>query len=179
MFYLCDRLSYVRCYICIFKSGWNFSINRSQFIKSISQFIKRKIRFLQLFYSKTSVNPISVYCFFVSVWYLQPCVKSVSIWSFSGSCFPAFGLNRERYGVSFGIQSECEKIRTRQTPNTDTFHAFKGIFTSRLLQSLLGLIKLESHLTWGTKLEFSSSATHFNSESPCNSLSLMVVISYY
>ena len=105
---------------------------------------------LDFFNSSTQKLPLTQFryiVFFVSVWYLQPCVKSVSIWSFSGSCFPAFGLNRERYGVSFGIQSECEKIRTRQTLNTDTFHAFKGIFTSRLLQSLLGLIKLESHLT--------------------------------
>ena len=29
----------------------------------------------------------------------------------------------KRYGVSLRIQSECGKIRTRITPNTDTFHA--------------------------------------------------------
>ena len=51
------------------------------------------------------------------------CVKSVRIPSYSGLYFPAFGLNREKYGVSLGIQSECGKIRTRITPNTDTFHA--------------------------------------------------------
>ena len=50
------------------------------------------------------------------------CVKSVRIRSYSGSYFPAFGLNTEKYGVSLRIQSECEKIRTRITPNTDTFH---------------------------------------------------------
>ena len=33
---------------------------------------------------------------------------------FSGSYFPAFGLNTERYFVSLHIQSECEKIRTRK-----------------------------------------------------------------
>ena len=27
-------------------------------------------------------------------------VKSVGVWSFSGTYFPAFGLNTERYGVS-------------------------------------------------------------------------------
>ena len=43
------------------------------------------------------------------------CVKSVCIRSFSDPYFPAFGLNMERYSV-------CEKIRTRKTPNTDTFH---------------------------------------------------------
>ena len=37
--------------------------------------------------------------------------------------FPAFGLNTERYGVSLRIQYKCRKIRTRITPNTDTFHA--------------------------------------------------------
>ena len=39
--------------------------------------------------------------------------------------FPTFGLNTERYGVSLCIQSECGKIRTGKTPNTDTFHTVK------------------------------------------------------
>ena len=39
------------------------------------------------------------------------------------SVFSRIGLNTERYGVSFRIQSECGKIQTRITPNTDTFHA--------------------------------------------------------
>ena len=43
------------------------------------------------------------------------CVKSVRIQSYSGPYFPAFGLN------SLRIQSECGKIRTRITPNKDTF----------------------------------------------------------
>ena len=46
------------------------------------------------------------------------CVKNVRIRSFSGPYFPAFGLNSR-------IQSECGKIRTRKTPNTDTFYAMK------------------------------------------------------
>ena len=51
------------------------------------------------------------------------CVKSVAIRRFSGLYFPAFGLNIERYGECLRIQSECGKIRTRKTSNTDTFHA--------------------------------------------------------
>ena len=50
-------------------------------------------------------------------------VKSVRIRSFSGPYFPAFGLNTEIYSVSLRIQFECGKIRTRKTPNTDTFYA--------------------------------------------------------
>ena len=50
-------------------------------------------------------------------------LKSVRFRSFSGPYFPVFGLNTERYGVSLRIQSECGKMRTRVTPNTDTFHA--------------------------------------------------------
>ena len=50
------------------------------------------------------------------------CVKSVRIRSFSGPYFLAFGLNTERYSVSFRIQSKYGKIQTRITPNTDTFH---------------------------------------------------------
>ena len=55
------------------------------------------------------------------------CVKSVRIRKFSGRYFPAFRLNTERYSVytpiSLRIQSECGKIRTRKTPNTESFHA--------------------------------------------------------
>ena len=45
------------------------------------------------------------------------CVKSVRIRSFYGLYFPAFGLNMERYVKN--------KIRTRKTPNMDTFHAVR------------------------------------------------------
>ena len=51
------------------------------------------------------------------------CVKCVHIRSYSGLYFPAFALNTERCGVCFLIQSECGKVRTRITPNTDTFYA--------------------------------------------------------
>ena len=51
------------------------------------------------------------------------CPKSVLIRDYSGPHVPAFGLNTERYGVSLCIQSKCGKMRTRITPNTDTFHA--------------------------------------------------------
>ena len=50
------------------------------------------------------------------------CWKNVRIWSFSGSYCPAFGLNTERHGVSLHIHSECEKIRTIKTTDTDAFH---------------------------------------------------------
>ena len=33
---------------------------------------------------------------------------------FSGLYFPAFGLNTERHGVSFRIQSKYGKVRTRK-----------------------------------------------------------------
>ena len=45
---------------------------------------------------------------------------------YSGLHFPAFRLKTERYGVSLRIQSECGKIRTRITPNTDTSRSFSG-----------------------------------------------------
>ena len=48
------------------------------------------------------------------------CVKSIRIRRFSVPYFPSFGLNTEIYG---DIQFECRKIRTRKTPNMDTFHA--------------------------------------------------------
>ena len=56
------------------------------------------------------------------------CVKSVRIRSYSGPHFPAFGLNSERYGVCLRIQFKCGKIRTRKTPNTDTFFRSAALF---------------------------------------------------
>ena len=44
-------------------------------------------------------------------------------YSDSGLHFPAFRLNMEKCGVSPHIQSECGKMWTRITPNTDTFNA--------------------------------------------------------
>ena len=43
--------------------------------------------------------------------------------SCSGPYFPPFGLSLEKYEASLRFQSKCEKIRTRITWNTDTFHA--------------------------------------------------------
>ena len=53
------------------------------------------------------------------------CVRRVRIRSNSGPHFSAFGLNTERYSVSLQIQSECRKMQTRITQNTDTFYAVK------------------------------------------------------
>ena len=61
----------------------------------------------------------------------SPCIKPDSftlrekcrVWSYLCPYFSAFGLNTERNSVSLRIQSECGKIRTRITPDTDTFYA--------------------------------------------------------
>ena len=58
-----------------------------------------------------------------TVWKGLHCVKSVGTRSFSGQYFPVFGLNTERHEVFLLIQSEFGKIRTRKTPNMDTFQA--------------------------------------------------------
>ena len=49
-------------------------------------------------------------------------VESVRIRNY-GPHFAVFALNRERYSASLRIQSKRGKIRTRITPNTDTFYA--------------------------------------------------------
>ena len=68
------------------------------------------------------------------------CVKSVHIRSYSGPYFPAFELNTERYGLFLRIHSEFGKMRTRITPNTDTFHAVHFIhFRGTFFQAHLGL----------------------------------------
>ena len=62
------------------------------------------------------------------------CLKSVRIRSFSVPFFPVFGLNTERYSLSFCIQSECGKIRTRKTPNTETLLAAVRLY--RILSNI-------------------------------------------
>ena len=57
------------------------------------------------------------------------CVKSYRIRSFFGPHFSAFGLNKERYGVSLHIQSECWKMRKLKAPNRETFYAM-SVFTT-------------------------------------------------
>ena len=57
------------------------------------------------------------------------CVKNVRVRSFFGPYFPALRLNSD--SLSFRIQCECGKIRTRETPNTDTFHAVTRILNYR------------------------------------------------
>ena len=54
------------------------------------------------------------------------CVKIVRIRSFSSLHFSGFGLKAVRYLVSLRIQSESREMRTRKTPNTDTFYAVKN-----------------------------------------------------
>ena len=51
------------------------------------------------------------------------CVKSGRTRNFSGPSFSSFGLNTKIYRVNLCSQSECVKMRTRKTPNMDTFHA--------------------------------------------------------
>ena len=52
------------------------------------------------------------------LWLYEKCPYFEFFWS----VFSRIRLNTERYGVPLLIQSKCEKIRTRKTPNTDTIH---------------------------------------------------------
>ena len=47
------------------------------------------------------------------------CSYSELFWS----AFSRIGLNTEKHGISLCIQSECGKMLTRITPDTDTFNA--------------------------------------------------------
>ena len=59
----------------------------------------------------------------------KKCPYSELFWS-------AFSRLRTEYGVSLRIQSECGKMRTRITPNTDTFHAVTGNGMNEFIMSL-------------------------------------------
>ena len=63
------------------------------------------------------------------------CVKIFCIRSFSGPYFPAFGLNTDIYKINLHIGSECGKMRTRKTPNTDFFYAVCMYWQNTLKQN--------------------------------------------
>ena len=71
---------------------------------------------------------------------ISQCVNSVRVWSFSGPYFSEFELNMER--VSLSIQSESGEIRTRKTPNTDSFHAVSLCYSLRKLTNFKMLYPL-------------------------------------
>ena len=83
----------------------------------ISQLLLQKSSILNIWVLNTPLNTGQLK--------IKNCVKRVPMWNHSGPYFPVFGLNTKRYSVSLRIQSECGKIRTRITPNTDAFHAMK------------------------------------------------------
>ena len=129
--------------------NWFVQVNRQKTTlkKKITYFLKNYVASLFTFFEKVfaickfftarclDVRFWDLLCFIClkfspQYWYLflrreKHCVKRICIRSYSGPYFPAFGLNTERNGVSLRIQSECEKIRTRITPNMDTFYGVK------------------------------------------------------
>ena len=121
-------------WFCIFwqaqqyKSTWN-ALLKSRFPLTDTICWFAKINLCQFF--ETPVRRIKIHaniCSCNAVVIHKQCVKSVCIRSFSGSYFPTFGLNTERYGAYLRIESECGKIQTRKTPNTHTFHVVKIIY---------------------------------------------------
>ena len=80
-----------------------------RFANCIASYTKKSGKTLQLkcqFTVKLCCSQKSFKATAVTIYYVK---------SFSGPYFPAFGLNTERYSVSLRNQSECGKIRTRNT----------------------------------------------------------------
>ena len=70
-------------------------------------------------------------------------MKKVCIRSYSGPYFAAVRLNTEGYSVCLRIQSECEKIRTRITPNTDTVYVVFSVYEIGLSDSRNGKVTVQ------------------------------------
>ena len=56
------------------------------------------------------------------------------------SNFPHLDLNADRYWLSLRSQSECEKIQTRKTLDTDTLHAVIGVCVCVRITSFIPLV---------------------------------------
>ena len=72
-------------------------------------------------------------------------IKSVRIRNFSDPHFPTFRLTKEIYSVNIRIQSQCGKIRTRKTPDTDTFYAVVLRTLRKIYENFLVKITPVSH----------------------------------
>ena len=79
---------------------------------------------------------------------------------FSGPYFPAFGMNREIYGVNIRIQFECEKIRTSKS-------SVFGLFSRReSVDKYLKLIKTGFYVKYlrADFLQFLAQPSNFHFE---------------
>ena len=91
-----------------------------------------------LFITSQDITKDADVIFIITAW-------SVHIRSYSGPDFPTFKLDTEKYSVSLRIQSECGKIWTRITPNTDTFYAAKTNSNNLIVPSRTKFSKKISH----------------------------------
>ena len=94
-------------------------------------------------------------------------MKSVRIRNFSGPLFPAFGLNTDRYSASLLILSECGKMRTRKTPNTDNFHAVYSCLKFWILKTYFRLSPLYLMLPKEITVLFPKAMLSYNFRSVC------------
>ena len=79
--------------------------------------IVNALKLLTIFAKKVHLTCLTG--FWKGLWYYM---RMVRIRSFSGLYFLAFKLNTEIYLANLRIQSECGKIRSRKTPNKNTFY---------------------------------------------------------
>ena len=81
-------------------------------------------QFYRAFIEANKTNYFGKWKFFFNIIYIEELstggVVTLKL-QCSGPCFAPFRLNTERYFVFLRIQSECGKIWTRITLNTDTF----------------------------------------------------------
>ena len=104
-------------------------------IVSIVNYYARKSTFTKILKYGLTKNILPIYicssCVFINIqtydYYVQISLRKKwpyleLLWSTFVPHCPAFGLNTERYSpYSFRMRENAEKIRTRITPNTDTF----------------------------------------------------------
>ena len=78
-------------------------------------------------------------------------MKNVRVRNISGPDVPVFGLNKEIYSKDLRIPFKYRKMRTRKTPNTDTFYADFRLLRGGTTPSLHGTCPstmAPGELTW-------------------------------
>ena len=84
-------------------------------------------------YNKQLPNKVVHYFDGTALHWTWHCPYSEIFWY----AFSPFGLNTEIYSVSLRIQSKYGKIRTRKTPNTDTFYAVWIVHNHRVWEEAM------------------------------------------
>ena len=112
------------CSVCFSSTKYKWALNEFFFL-----ILQRSEILTGIYINPQPVTLSDWYTAHISiVWNTNTAWKASKYGVFSGTYFPAFWLNTERYFVSLRIQSKCGKIRTRKNSIFGHFSSSQSIW---------------------------------------------------